>query len=386
MLPSRKSIGGTSAMSAAVHTANTPGSARAAAVSIDTMRPWACAERTMRMCNLMRKIDVAGKGAAPGDQRRILQPRHRLADPGSSASRVHAAARSSARRVTASTRSRRNSAVVTISSMGSIAAVAAAAAARNAVSSGSCAIERALGFGDASRIGLGAADREPRLDHLAALDAIDAQRCGKRKIPGAPVELVEAAARIGGEKRQPRFDQKLVVAQRRGHDALEEIARRDDALAARAFRHHFAVERRQHQAPFGRRIGMRQTAAERAAVADRVMRDVPHHVGEQFAERAVANRAVESRMTHAGADGELAARNGDAVERFDPVDVDEVRRLGEPERHRRHETLAAGKDAAIVAGHLRQQGDRLVDGLRRVIAEGRRFHRAGFISWCQDWD
>ncbi len=40
-----------SATSAAVHTATTPGAARAAAVSIATMRPWACAERTTRMCN-----------------------------------------------------------------------------------------------------------------------------------------------------------------------------------------------------------------------------------------------------------------------------------------------------------------------------------------------
>jgi hypothetical protein len=30
---------------------------------------------------LMREIDVAGKRAAPGNERRILEPRHRLADP-----------------------------------------------------------------------------------------------------------------------------------------------------------------------------------------------------------------------------------------------------------------------------------------------------------------
>jgi hypothetical protein len=39
MLPSRKSTGGTSAISSAVHTAKTPGKVRAALVSIDTMRP-----------------------------------------------------------------------------------------------------------------------------------------------------------------------------------------------------------------------------------------------------------------------------------------------------------------------------------------------------------
>jgi hypothetical protein len=39
MLPSRKSIGGTSAMSAAVQTATTPGNARAAVASSETIRP-----------------------------------------------------------------------------------------------------------------------------------------------------------------------------------------------------------------------------------------------------------------------------------------------------------------------------------------------------------
>ena len=86
---------------------------------------------------LMREIDVAGELAAAGDQRRVFQPRDRLADPRHfRRSAVHAAARSSARRVTASTRSRRNSAVVVASSMASTAAVAASAAARNALSTG----------------------------------------------------------------------------------------------------------------------------------------------------------------------------------------------------------------------------------------------------------
>ena len=53
---------------------------------------------------------------------------------------------------------------------------------------------------------------------------------------------------------------------------------------------------------------MREAAAERAAVADRIMRDVAHHVGEQLAERTFADRAVECRMAHAGADDELAVR------------------------------------------------------------------------------
>ncbi len=108
------------------------------------------------------------------------------------------------------------------------------------------------------------------------------------------------------------------------------------------------------------------------------MRDVAHHVGKQSAERPVADRPVKCRMAHAGADDELAVGDGEALERGDAVDVDEMRRLGEPKRHGRHQTLPAGQHAAVLAGDLRQNGDRLVDGFRRVVAKRRRLHRAGF--------
>src|SRR6516225_1700397 len=49
MRPSRKSIGGRSTMSAEVQTATTPGMARAAAVSTETMLPCAWLERTTRI-------------------------------------------------------------------------------------------------------------------------------------------------------------------------------------------------------------------------------------------------------------------------------------------------------------------------------------------------
>ena len=306
----------------------------------------------------------------------IFQPLDRLADPISRLPPgVHAAARSSARRVTASTRSRRKSALVVMSSIGSTAAVAAAAAARNVLSPGARAGERALGFGNAPRIGFGAADRKPRLDDFSAFDAVGGERRGHGEIAGAAAELVKAATRVGGKHRQPRLDQQFIVAQRRRHDALEEIARRDGALAARALGQNLAVERRQHQRPFGRWIGVRQAAAERAAVADRIMGDVAHHVGEQLAERALADRAVERGMAHTRADHELAVGDGEPIERIDAVDVDEMSRLGEPERHGRHQALAAGEHASVLRGDFGEQRHRLIDGFRRVITERRRLHR-----------
>ena len=74
------------------------------------------------------------------------------------------------------------------------------------------------------------------------------------------------------------------------------------------------------------------------------------------------------------------------VERRDAVDIDEMRRLGEPERHGRHQALAAGEHAAVLGGDLGEERDRLVDGFRRVVAERRRFHRADLLGWFQLWD
>jgi hypothetical protein len=78
---------------------------------------------------------------------------------------------------------------------------------------------------------------------------------------------------------------------------------------------------------------------------------------------------MECRVPNAGADHELAASDRNAAERLDPVDVDQVGGLGEPECHGRDETLAAGENAAVVRGKFGKQRDRFVDRFRRVIAE-----------------
>ena len=80
------------------------------------------------------------------------------------------------------------------------------------------------------------------------------------------------------------------------------------------------------------------------------MRDMMHHVGQKLSQRSFANRPMECGVANAGADDEFAANNGNAVERLDAVDIDEVRGLGEPECHGRNEALAAGEDTAVLGG------------------------------------
>ena len=120
---------------------------------------------------------------------------------------------------------------------------------------------------------------------------------------------------------------------------------------------------------------MGEAAAERAADADRVMRDVADHAGQQGAERPRDHRTMERRVPHAGADGERIAGDRQAVERADRVDVDQVRRPRQAERHGRHQALAARQDAPVVGGELFEQRDRLGDRDRRVIDERRGLHR-----------
>ena len=235
-----------------------------------------------------------------------------------------------------------------------------------------------LGLGDAARRGFGAADRDVHVAHHAVPQPVGDDRHGDGVVAGAAAVFGEA--RIGAlrQDRQPDLAQQLAVLQRGRHDALEERPRRDDAGAADlALRHHVGVERRRHRAPFRGRIGVGDAAAERAAGADRVMRDMTDDGCEQPAERAVLNRLLECGMAHGGADAELAVLDHKAVEPGHAVDVDEMLRPRQPERHRRHETLPAGQHAAVVFGVLREQVERFRDGRGGVVLERGGLHRPG---------
>ena len=58
---------------------------------------------------------------------------------------------------------------------------------------------------------------------------------------------------------------------------------------------------------------MGDAAAERAAGADRIVRDVTHDRGKQLAERPVDHRLVERRVAHARADRQPVAIDREPV-------------------------------------------------------------------------
>src|SRR5262249_47702203 len=63
------------------------------------------------------------------------------------------------------------------------------------------------------------------------------------------------------------------------------------------------------------------------------------------------------------------------VERRDRIDVDEVRRFRQTERHGGHQTLPTGQDASVLGCMLAEQSDRLAYVGRGVVDEARWLHR-----------
>ena len=92
---------------------------------------------------------------------------------------------------------------------------------------------------------------------------------------------------------------------------------------------------------------MGQAAAKRAAHPDRIMRDVADDKRQQLPQRTFHHRLVKGGMAHPGTDREGIAIDGEPVEALDLVDVDQMGRPRHPERHDRHQALAARQDTAV---------------------------------------
>src|SRR5262249_20880650 len=97
---------------------------------------------------------------------------------------------------------------------------------------------------------------------------------------------------------------------------------------------------------------------------------------------SVDHGTLEGGVAHASADAKPLALDGEAPQRLDPVDVDQMRRARQPKRHDRHQALAAGEDAPVLARNLGEGVDRRFDRLWRVISKRRGLHRCSpRIRW-----
>ena len=329
-------------------------------------------DRASHKPNPMGRRQVGGVMALPCDQGGVFEPANRPAHPSHSGTLggcTHQAARSSARRVTARTRSRRYCASDWISSMGSTACGGGLCRLPERRELGRASVQDGFGFGNPPRSRLGAANSDTRLDDDAIGKPIRHQRHRDGEIAGATIEFTKAEARLIGNNRQANLGEQLIFRQRGRHDPFEEIVGRDDALSARAAHHHLRRQRRCNETPFRCGIGMGDAAAERAARPDRIVRDMAHDGREQTAHGPVHDRTMERRMANNGADRQDIADAGLPGEFRNSVDVDEMCGTSDPERHDRNKALSARQHAAIFGTKLGKHGDSFVDRSRSVTIE-----------------
>jgi len=155
-------------------------------------------------------------------------------------------------------------------------------------------------------------------------------------------------ARTGSRHMQRHED--FTGLYRRLVEILEVIVRRDAPKPGRAGNLHLRAHGQHHRGEFGRRIGQRHAAADRAAIADGGMGDEGRSGRQQ--RRMGADERLGQRFGVAGegADAQALPLSPDAAHFGNRGEVDENLRRLKPHRQRRHEALAAGDIARVPIG------------------------------------
>src|SRR5262249_32722262 len=186
-------------------------------------------------------------------------------------------------------------------------------------------------------------------------------------------ELMQHGAAHGA--REPHLGDHLVGGRGGGVVPLEELFRRDDALPARPVQHDLRPEQQGEQAPFGRRIGVGDAAAERAPGPDRVVPDPPCCPGEDpevRPPRGVGGRR-DGPVRGQRPDPQPVTVGAEVGQARYPGDIDQGARPGQPEVHHRDQAEPAGQDLGLVA-EFGKQRDRLGHAAGPVIGERGWFH------------
>ena len=124
---------------------------------------------------------------------------------------------------------------------------------------------------------------------------------------------------------------------------------------------------------------MGEVAAERAAVADRRMREVRHRRRDQRQVPRDLGRAHQLDVARQRADAHRPVGDRDALQLGEAADVDEELRREKPQVQRRDEALPAGQDLRVVAMPA-QERQRLGERARADVVESRRLHGPYLIA------
>ena len=118
---------------------------------------------------------------------------------------------------------------------------------------------------------------------------------------------------------------------------------------------------------------MRDAAADGAAIADLVVRDMRDRGLEQRMRADEPRVVLDVAPAHHGAERDAVGGNPDLAQLRELAQIDQQRRLRQPERQHRHQALAAGERLGVAVA----RGEQLHGfGQRRRarIVEGRHLH------------
>ncbi len=205
--------------------------------------------------------------------------------------------------------------------------------------------------------------REPDVDAAVHLHGADADR---GPVLGPPGELLvrPPAARLG----HADLRQHLLRVERRLEEAGEALGDRQRALAAGAANDELGVEREQDRRRVGGGVGVRDRAADRAAVPHLRVADRADGLGEDRARGAQELVVLEVVVARERADRDRVAVLAHVREVGEPADVHQQLRPGDPEPHERQERVPAREELRVRAGA--EELDRVVDGLGELVVEG----------------
>jgi hypothetical protein len=171
-------------------------------------------------------------------------------------------------------------------------------------------------------------------------------------------------------------DEQLAGLDGRRERSEEEVRGRDRALAALPAHEQAPVERRHRRRELRGRVRVGEAAADRAARANRGVRDVAGRLGHQRHALAHERVALDAPLAHHRAEADAPVPGLlDRVEPRHPVQIDHHRRLGHPHVEHRNQALAAGEQAGRVRV-LRQEREDLGHRLRSRVLERGRLHTA----------
>ena len=143
----------------------------------------------------------------------------------------------------------------------------------------------------------------------------------------------------------------------RRHRAGEELFGFERARAAARAQQHARPQHLRDKRQLGARIGVRETAADRAAISRLNVTHPRERLAKQRHARGERVVALDRALACASAGARHVLFDCDEFQLGDFVDIDQPRRAHEPHRHHRHKALAAGEELRAVAVRREQRAN-----------------------------